>query len=278
MWFYFLTLCVMKNINQMDVTVQKDRKFLYKFGYPVLLFSLLNFNNLAQAHSYTSVDKTMAKTEIFSWDFLSQLDSKLWVKLPQWYDSKVRNMLETNVVLKNEYNRKFTQDFIISEMQKNRWISKQNQLLFIWSAIYLGMENKELYDGEDGDEKRLNEFEIAVDFVENCGNNYMKGLNAYIQQNIKESQQYIEQSQQHIEQSQQHIQESIGRIMSLDSAWLKSLNNIYDLYKKDPSSVTAWELEQARKSAAHIISDCKKYGIDYKKLLSLEVRRFYGIE
>lgn len=254
----------MKNINQMDVTVQKDRKILYKFGYPVLLFSLLNFNNLAEANPYTSVDKTMVNTEVLSWDFLSQLDSKLWVKLPQWYDSKVRNMLETNVVLKNEYNRKFTQDFIISEMQQNRWISKQNQLLFIRSAIYLGMENKELYDGEDGDAKRLKEFEIAVDLVENCGNNYMKGLNAYIQQNINES--------------QQHIKESTGRIMSADSSWLKEMTRFYNLYKNNPSSIKPEELTQAKKFANNIISDCKKYGIDYKKLLSPEVRRFYGID
>lgn len=254
----------MKNINQMDVTVQKDRKILYKFGYPVLLFSLLNFNNLAEANPYTSVDKTIAKTEVLSWDFLSQLDSKLWVKLPQWYDFKVRNMLETNAVLKNEYNRKFTQDFIISEMQKNRWISKQSQLLFIRSAIYLGMENKELYDGEDGDAKRLKEFEIAVDLVENCGNNYMKWLNDYIRQTT--------------DNLSKNTQQTINQTMSMDSVWLKEMTRFYNLYKNNPSSVKPEELTQAKQFANNIILSCKKYGIDYKKLLAPEVRKFYGIE
>lgn len=262
----------------MEVTVQKDRNFLYKFGYPMLLISLLNFNNLAQAHPYNSVDKTMTKTEVLSWDFLSQLDSKLWVKLPQGYDVKVRNMLEANVVMKDEYNRQFTQDFIIREMKKDWWISKQNQLLFIRSAIYLGMENKELYDGEDGDEKRLNEFEVAVDFVESCGNNYMKGLNAYIEQNIKETQGYIKETQGYIKETQQQTQESINQIMSADSAGLRILNDVYNLYKKNPSSVKPEEIAKLRKEAPKIISDCKKYWIDYKKLLPAEVRKFYGIE
>jgi ABC-type transporter Mla MlaB component len=71
---------------------------------------------------------------------------------------------------------------------------------------------------------------------------------------------------------------NINKIMSADSAGLRNLVDIYDLYKKDPSSMTAWEIQKAKELARYFISDCKKYGIDYKKLLSPEVRRFYGIE
>lgn len=254
----------MKNINQVDKYSPKDWKFLYRFWYPVLLFSLLSFTNLVEAQSHSTVNKTTTTTEVLSWDFLSQLDKKLWVKLPQWYELKVRNMLDNNAVLKNEYNRKFTQDFIIWEMKKNWWISKQNQLLFIRSAIYLGMEEKELYDGEDWDEKRLDEYEIAVDFVENCGNMYMEKLQKNIVQNANNL--------------KQNTQEIISQIMSTDSAWLREMIRFYDLYKKDPNSVKPGELAQAKNFATNIISSCKEYWIDYKKLLPADIRKFYGIE
>ena len=66
--------------------------------------------------------------------------------------------------------------------------------------------------------------------------------------------------------------------MSADSSWLKEMTRFYILYKNNPSSIKPEELAQAKKFANNIISDCKQYGIDYKKLLSPEVRRFYGID
>jgi len=294
-------------------------KMVFPFSVLILTgFFLLSVPECAKAQNVSG--QTNSGTNLSADELVSQLDSKLWVKLPQWYDSKVRNMLETNIVLKNEYNRKFTQDFIISEMQKNWWISKQNQLLFIRSAIYLGMENKELYDGEDGDAKRLKEFEIAVDLVENCGNNYMKWLNDYIKQttdklrqntdnlrqntdNLRQNTDNLRQNTDNLRQNtdklrqntdklrqntdnlrqntdnlRQNTQQTINQTMSMDSVWLKEMTRFYNLYKNNPSSVKPEELSQAKQFANNIILSCKKYGIDYKKLLSPEVRRFYGID
>lgn len=254
----------MNNINQVPEKVTGQKTFWSRFVYPVALFSLLNFANINEMQGQSKESNNRTNTELSTEEFVSQLDKKLWVTLPSGYDSKVRNFVQNNYVMQNNNARVFTQNFIVDEMKKNWWISKQNQLLFIRYSIYLNIEKKDLYDWDDWDEKRLEEFEMALDFVENCWKQYINNLNIYIKQCT--------------ESANKKADESIRHIMSLDSAWLKSLNNIYNLYKKDPSSVTAWELEQARKSAAHIISDCKKYGIDYKKLLAPEVRKFYGIE
>ena len=268
----------MNNINQVTEKTTGQKTFLSKFVYPVALFSLLNLANIHDVQAQSNESNNKVNTELSVEEFVSQLDKKLWVALPAGYDSKVRNFVQNNYVMGSNNVRIFTQNFILDEMKKNRWISKQNQLLFIRYSIYYSIEKKDLYDWTDWDERRLEEFDATLDFIENCGESYINNLNIYINKYVEETRQRTEETRQRTEESKQCTEESIRHIMALDSAWLKSLNNIYDLYKKDPSSVTAWELEQAKKSAAHIVSDCKKYGIDYKKLLSPEVRRFYGIE
>lgn len=62
----------------------------------------------------------------------------------------------------------FTIEFVLKEMESDRGISKENQLLFIWHSIYQQITKKDLYDREDGDEKRLQEFEDAIDSIDMC--------------------------------------------------------------------------------------------------------------
>ena len=241
------------------------------------------------------------------------MDKKVGIKLPAVYDAKVKDFVQNNFVMKNGNARVFTDNFIVEEMKKNWEISTQNQLLFIWYGIYLGVEKKDLYDGNDGDEKRLEEFEIALDYIEDCSKRYVDDLKIYINKSTEELNKQAEEKNKQAEEKNKQAEEknkqaeelnkqaeeknkqaeelnkqaeeknkqaeeTIRHTMSLDSAGLKNLTEIYELYIKDPSSVTASELEKAKELAAYFISDCKKYGIDYKKLLSPEVRKFYGIE
>jgi hypothetical protein len=60
--------------------------------------------------------------------------------------------------------------------------------------------------------------------------------------------------------------------------WLNQLVRFYNLYKRDPSSVRANELQEMKDYAKNVIKNCKTYHIDYKAKLSPEVRRFYGVD
>lgn len=282
----------MNNINQVTEKTTGQKNFWSRLVYPVALFSLLNLTNIHDIQAQSKEVNNTINTELSVEELVSQLDKKLWVTLPVGYDSKVRNFVQNSYVMSSNNARVFTQNFILNEMKKDWWISKQNQLLFIRYAIYLHIEQKDLYDWDDWNEKRLEEFEIALDFIENCGEHYINELNIYIKKCTEEARQRTEEARQHTEEARQRTEETrqrteetkqrteetIRQTMSLDSVGLKTLVEIYELYKKNPSSVKPEEIAKLRKEAPKIISDCKKYGIDYKKLLPAEVRRFYGIE
>ena len=275
----------MNSINQITEKNTKQKNFWSRFAYPVALISLLSLGNINDMQAQSNEMNNRIDIELSAWELIPQLDKILWVTLPAEYDSKVRNFVQNNYVMSSNNARIFTQNFIIDEMKKDRWISKQNQLLFIWYSIYLNIEWKDLYDGEDWDEKRLDAFDVSLDYIEDCGKRYVDNLDIYIKQRIKEInerteeiRQRTEETRQRTEETRKHTEEIIRHTMSLDTVWLVEITRFYNLYTKNPSSVTVWEFEQAKKNAAHIISDCKRYWIDYKQLLSPEVCRFYGIE
>ena len=67
-------------------------------------------------------------------------------------------------------------------------------------------------------------------------------------------------------------------VMKTDSISLKELTDYYLSYQQDPNSATQEELNEIRNIAENLIQSCIKYWIDYKQILSPEVRKFYWIE
>ena len=68
---------------------------------------------------------------------------------------------------------------------------------------------------------------------------------------------------------------------------VKQLEEFYNLYKTDPSSVKLEDLNWMKKNANNIIQRCKEYNIDYKAILRKdlgdekklnELLKFYGVE
>ena len=173
--------------------------------------------------------------------------------------------------MKRSSAAEFTEDFIVNQMKSNWWINKQNQLLFVWDAVYEQVTKKNFYDGEDWDSNRLSEFENTMDSVEACWKKYKEQFTSYMKWRSDEAHR---QSAEYRQQSAEYRQQSA----EATKRWLDELIRFYKLYKENPSIVKNEEINQAKEHSKRIIQNCKKYNIDYKSKLSREVRDFYGIE
>ena len=205
------------------------------------------------------------------------------IKLPTVYQNKLDDFLANNNVMKDEWTKAFTINFVEKEMEADRWISKENQLLFIRHAIYKQVTDNDLYDGQDGNQK------IAEDFnnkgvhirIRVCWQKYRNWALAYMNQRSAEARQ---QSADY----DRRTAEAIKTIMQQDSIRLKkSMIEFYDIYIRNPNIVKEDDIKFAKESTKTIIGDCKKYWIDYRAILLKEVwderkvediLKFYGVE
>ena len=170
--------------------------------------------------------------------------------------------------MKDEWSAKFTADFVVKQMQSDRWISRQSQLLFIRTHIYNEITGTYLYDWSDGDENRLDEYGNAVDYAEKCWKDFRSWYIAYTKQ---QSAEYDRQSAEARQQSAEARQQSIN---ALNEA-LEWVIDFYKSYKKSPDPK---RLKSFKPKVKELISRCKDLNIDYRAKLSPEMLKFYGIE
>lgn len=198
-------------------------------------------------------------------DIVDRLNTSLGITLPSQYQTTVKNFVKNSKILSDKDAQTFTEQFIKDQMKTSWGINKQNQLLFIWDAVYGQiLTNKQLYTGEDGNQTRLNEFEKVMEKAEVCGKKYKEGFHAYMKQKSAEA--------------ERRSAEAEKEIIKTTHRRLGQLIEFYNLYMKNPNSVKQEEKNRMKESAKHIIQRCKQYNIDYKSKLSPEVRKFYGIE
>ena len=209
---------------------------------------------LAVAACFGAYHPTLAQN---TKDIVDRLNTSLGVSLPSQYQTTVKNFVGNNRVLANKNANTFTEQFIKDQMKTNWGINKQNQLLFIWDAIYGQILNKQLYTGEDGNQARLNEFEKVIEKAEACGKKYKEGFHAYMEQRSAEA------DRRSAEATRKGLNELI---------WF------YDYYKSNPNLVKPNDIKEFKEHSKWIIANCKQYNIDYKSKLSPEIRKFYGIE
>ena len=244
---------------------------LNSLKYWVMLSALLSTISPVIANNQTNSDSTNHTMEVVVPNPLDSINKKIGVILPDWYNDKLYEFLLNNDVMQDSGIRAFTEDFVINQMKKEWGIDKQNQLLFIWYAIYEEITGKDLYDWEDWNEKRLEEFENTVDLIDECWKKYNKEFWLYAQKRSADAQKRSADAQK---RSADAIKESIR----LTNERLWHLIKFHELYKKNPSVAKTEEIQHMKNSAKEIISDCKEYGIDYKKILSVEVLKFYGVD
>ena len=227
-------------------------------------------------------------------DIVNRLDKALGVTLPSEYKSKVKAFVQGSKVLEG-LGVIPTEKFIKEQMKENWGINKQNQLLFIWDAIYEQITKKNFYDGEDGNKQRLDDFENALDKIEACGKKYKQDYKAYMEQQSAEARQQSAEADRQIAEARQQsaeadrqIAEAIKEIMKQDSVWVKErMVEFYNLYLQNPNIIKKEDLNFMKESTKGFIEDCKKQNIDYKAILRKELgdeqkvkdlMKFYGAE
>jgi len=218
-------------------------------------------------------------------DIIDRLDATLGVSLPSEYKANIRGNEKMQRVIKSKSGSEYTEGFIKEQMNSSWGINNQNQLIFVWSAVYKQITDEDLYDGSDGDDNRVDDFAEVVDRWEACGNKYAEGFNKYMEQKSAEAKQRSAEAKQRSAEAERRSAEYDRRIAEYDkeitkktSSRLENLVKFYSLYKKDPKTVYPDEIARMKVSAKEIVQDCKEYNIDYKKELTPEILKFYGIE
>lgn len=208
----------------------------------------------------------LAAATLSAQDLVDRVSQAVGVELPSEYKAPVKAYVQSSKVLEGD-EAIFTEQFITQQMKEDWGINKQNQLLFIWDAIYEQITKKNFYDGEDGNKQRLDDFEKALDNIEACGKKYKQDIIAYMKQQSAEARQQSAEARQQSAEAVQvtKITDYIGLIQSIR---FYTLQNI----------ATESEIIQAKKHTNYFIEGCKKFDIDYHALLPLEVQRFYDIK
>lgn len=248
----------MNNINTNNYSEKSNKSSRWnKLPYTLLLVSLLSLNNPTEAKAVNTYNFNQQSVEVLADSgIISNIERRTWTVLPRLYANKIRTFVKNSKVIEGS-EAKFTEDFIVNQMKSNWWISKQNQLLFIWDAVYEQITKKNFYDWEDWDNNRLSEFENAMDSIEVCWKKYREQITSYMKQ-----------------QSAEARQQSVEATYS----WLNDLIRFYNFYKENPNIVKAEDIKEFKEHSKRIIQNCNKYNINYKAKLSPDTLKFYGIE
>lgn len=221
----------------------------------------------------------LAAATLSAQDLVDRVSQAVGVELPSEYKAPVKAYVQGSKVLEG-IGGEFTEQFIKEQMKANWSIDRQNQLLFIWDAIYEQVTKKNFYDGEDGNKQRLADFEEAMDNIEICGKKYKQDYIAYMEQRSAEARQQSAEARQQSAEARQQSAE-------ITKAGVSQITRYYNLCKDHPSAIDNEELEETKKYAKQVIENCKQFNIDYKAILRKELGdeqkvkdllKFYGIE
>ena len=212
-------------------------------------------------------------------DIVDRLNASLGVFLPNQYQTTVKNFVMNSKILSDKDAQTFTELFIKEQMNTNWGIDKQNQLLFIWDAVYGQiLNNKQLYTGEDGNQARLDEFEKVMEKAEACGKKYNEGFKAYMKQRSADAERRSAEAQRRSAEAQKRSAEARQKSVEITRKGISALISYWKLCKEYPNAVDINELDETKKYAKYVLNCCNEYNIDYKKELTPEILKFYGIE
>lgn len=257
-----------------------NRKWKFSKFVPILAGALFLMNpNWVDAQNISN--QSRAKVEVSTSTILDRLNQKIWVSLPTEYNSKVLNFVLNDTIMRTRSATAYTENFIMNEMKKDWWIGKQNQLLFIRSRIYAWISDKTLYDRlDDENESRSDEYSKALKQIAASYEEYKKWFKTYMDIKSAEAKQQSAKAKQQSAEAKQEAIQSISNSLE----WIIIF---YNSYKKNIDVVKQNEIDEAKKLAKNIITQCKEYWIDYKAILLKEVwdrrkveemLKFYDVE
>ena len=207
-------------------------------------------------------------------DIVDRLDKALGVTLPSEYKSKLKTFVQSSLVFKDKDASELTEQFIKDEMKKDWGISKQSQLLFIWTALNEKINGEFLYEGSDGNENRLEEFDSIMNTYDDCGKRYETAFRAHTKQRSAEAKRQSEEAKR---QSAEAKRQSAEAVQSTKMMTHYGLYNMTLFYQHRGAALES-EMKRVKEFAEGYIQDCEKFNIDYRSLLPLEVQKFYGIQ
>lgn len=217
-------------------------------GYALLVAAALLWVNSTDTKAGTITNDTRAKIEqIVSSDIVDNVQQRTWIKLPAWYDEKIRDFIANNDILKNNNDLlKFIEDFIVEQMNKKPWwVNPENRCLYVYNLCFEYLSDKDLYSWEDGNEERTMQFIKVAPVLTLALDEFIHKVDQFIVTWI-----YIK---------------------------LNYLVDIYNSFKERPQTIRQSDIEEARQLLVkQVIPLCNMYDIDYKKKLSVAAE-FYGI-
>ena len=218
---------------------------------------------------------TLTPTKILAQEnIIDRLDKSLGVKLPAEYDAKVREFTKTNKIMKDEGSNHFIEQFIGEQMETDWGIDRPNQLLFVWHSIYKQITKNDLYDTNDKNQQRLNDFNGKKDRINNCGSEFKNVFKEYINIRKSAADQQIAAADQQIAAADQQIAAADQQIaetnQEADKALKEGLGMIVDNYHKfktNPSDLMLENLKSFKLDLEKLIRLSKRFNFDYKAFL-----------
>jgi hypothetical protein len=227
-------------------------------------------------------------------NLVDRVSRAVGVRLPDGYEAKVKEFAAKSELLKRKSAEAFTEQWIAEQMKTSWGIDRGNQLLFVWDAVYEQITKKNFYDGEDGNKKRLDEFEKVMDNVEACGKKFKEDFTAYMKQRSAEAERRSAEAERRSAEAEKRSAEYKRQSAEAEQRSINSTHNglnqcirFYKLYKKNPSLIKPNDVVDMKEYAKHVTQNCKEYNIDYKAELRkelgddkkvAELLKFYGVE
>ena len=234
----------MDNSEKLYNNSWKRSKYLL---WATVLATFLNLSNWLDAKANIITDRTKENIEqVISPDIVDNIMQRTGVKLPAWYEEKVRDFVNQCDLLKDAQLAKITEDFIVEKMSKDLWISKENQMVSYLTLCFGLLLGKDLYPWpwEDNNNQMDEDFKKILPILTN---------------DLRE-----------------YSDITTPRIATLIYTDLDALVQFYNTFKEDSQSVKQSDFDIARQKLRKLIRTCEQFGIDYQKKLS-PAQEFYGI-
>ena len=175
-------------------------------------------------------------------NIIDRLDKSLGVKLPAEYEAKVRDLLKNSNVFKVKGADDCTAQFIENQMKVDWKIDKQNQLVFLWHCIYKQITGEDLYNPEDGDSNRLQNFNDRVVGIRIRaeGQRYKNEIVAYMNNVSAEAQ------QRSAKAKQQSVDEGLEALTEIINGFEKYITFFQNMINLDGATQTLANFNQEK--------------------------------
>ena len=207
-----------------------------------IITALLTVWNQANAKTNTITSDTIHSIEqaLSKDDIVSNILQRTWVSLPSWYEEKTRNLINQCALLEDDDIAKFTEDFIVKHINENPWINEENRNLFVINLCLEYLLDKDVYEWDDWNEERTQEFKIVLPILRDTLEKYINDITQkivtliYMKQNDLED--FHSNNTRNINQKGDKTEESLNRLISFCNQLginykkrLSSLQWLYDL-------------------------------------------------